>query len=176
MYWHKSPFDELSFDVISTKCRIRPSVTFYQLSIRQNGFRRIVMEAREVGKLSFFEYADGQKIYIYEKCLAPGGCLPLVRDNMHNFRNIQTSLKPLDLISKIVKKSCYWEIFQKLMANGQEIYVYAHRSRLTQGYTQGHVFQCIEDLRLAFTGPFDLWYNFISEHQELKVSNTASKI
>ena len=30
----KSQFDELSFDVISTKCRIRPSVTFYQLSIR----------------------------------------------------------------------------------------------------------------------------------------------
>ena len=32
---------------------------------------------------NFWEYANGQKIMVYEKILAPGGCLPLPRGYIH---------------------------------------------------------------------------------------------
>ena len=44
-------------------------------------------------------YANGQKIYVYENILSPGGCLPLPRGYIHVYdHNIKTSssLKPLD--------------------------------------------------------------------------------
>ena len=41
--------------------------------------------------------SNGQKIYVYENILGPGGCLPLPRGYIHVYdHNIQTSsLKPL---------------------------------------------------------------------------------
>ena len=44
------------------------------------------------------EYANGQKIYVYENSLSPGGCLPLPFGYINEYdHNIQASspLKPL---------------------------------------------------------------------------------
>ena len=58
------------------------------------------------------KWADGQNVYVYEKILSPGGCLPLPRGYIHVYdHNIQTS-SPLKLLGQS-KPNFIWSIVRK---------------------------------------------------------------